>query len=247
LGAASDPCLEGTLLILILGVLLMSFSFRSLEQVSRRGSFSFSGVITESGVRRSSPPVFCGVFDVRMDTSLFGDRPISLQALRFSLGMIRLLKDGSLTPVLLDEVRGVELCCGLEVLLILSLICPVGVSVLSVTENIDWNLPGELRLTLTGAEEDFSGVLTGLGGLDLVFFATILDEPMSTISWESFRSLTTTFLEPLREDIEVLGEILALFTLANRNLLVTEELLVILELSLKLVSEPVESKSGNSA
>ena len=46
--------------------------------------------------------------------------------------------------------------------------------------------------------------------------------------------------------MEVFGEMLDRRALARRNLLVTE-VLVILALMLRLVSEPVESKSGNSA
>ena len=169
---ALDPHPEGIFLSLILGVLLISFSFLSFEQASKfpSGLFSFSGVITDSGAR--SAPVFCGVFDVRMVTSLLGDSPISLQALLLRRGRIRFLMGCSLVGFF--SVMGV-LFWGLEVLLILSFIWPVGVSVLSVTENIEWNLPGELMLTLTGAD-DLSGVFTGLGGF-LVFL-----RPLSVIS-----------------------------------------------------------------
>ena len=80
----------------------MSFSFLNFEQVSiDSGLFSFSGVTMDV--------VFFGlggVCDVRMETNLLGDNPISLQALLFNLGMMRLVFRG------FSEVRfGIGVLC----------------------------------------------------------------------------------------------------------------------------------------
>jgi len=172
---ASVPNLEFTFLIRILGVLLMSCAFFSLEHVSSAwsGLFSFSGV--------TKLVVFFGlggVFDVWMVRTLLGDIPISLQALLFSLaGMIKLLRGGS--EDLPPKVRGVLLCWGLDLLFSFSLICPVGVSILSVTEKTDVYLPGEDILMFSGTEDLLGVVWRGLGSRDITLGTTL------SMSWIS--------------------------------------------------------------
>ena len=123
-----------------------------------------------------------------------------------------------------------------------------------VTAKTEVYLPGELILTLTGAEdfsgvsketaEDFSGVSRGLGACALGLVET---RSISIISWESLRSLTTSFLFPPPDVTEVLAGEILLLLLDNTNLLLTEDFDWSLLESLKLRSDPDVSKSGNSA
>ena len=152
----------------------MSCSFFSLEHVSITwcGLFSFSGVIT-------LPVLFGlgGVLDVWMVRTLLGDRPISLQALLFNLaGMIKLLRGGSVD---LPKVTGVLLCWGLDLLFSFNLICPVGVSILSVTEKMEVYLPGEETLMFRGTEDLLGVVWRGLGSLEMTLGTTL------SMSWIS--------------------------------------------------------------
>ena len=85
---------EGTFLILILGVFVTWFSiFKTFRQVSEiEGTFSFSGVpFAGDHFTGDAAMISC---------SLFGDKPISLQALLFNLGIIKSLKSGLFSGVL---------------------------------------------------------------------------------------------------------------------------------------------------
>ena len=106
-----------------------------------------------------------------------GDKPISLQALLFNLaGIIKLLRGGSED---LPKVTGVLLCWGLDLLFSFNLICPVGVSILSVTEKMEVYLPGEETLMFRGTEDLLGVVWRGLGSLEMTLGTTL------SMSWIS--------------------------------------------------------------